>query len=497
VEEHELKLVLAEDAALPEAADLFDGLGRWTDQTVQLDATYYDTIDLRLARAGVSVRFRSDDGWTVKTPIESEADGVRRTEHGLDGRAEARPARAEELVLGWTRGAELAKVAQVSTIRRRLELLDDGRRLAEIDDDRVRTEAVDGPTASFREIEVELGANADPRLLKELGRRVRDAGATVGNGGPLPKVVRALGERALAPPDLPTLGALPRDATVGELVRHAIAASVRRLVEHDHLVRLGDDPEGVHQARVATRRLRSDLRTFERVLDRRWVGELRAELRWLGALLGRVRDTDMLLEQLGQRAERLPEPDRAAVTALAARARETRTRDRAVLLDAMVSPRYLTLLDRLVDAATAPPLLDDEPARRARRLAPKLARRSWKRLRRTVAALPDRPTDEQLHEVRKRAKHARYALEAIAPVTGRNVRRLTASVSAIQDVLGEHHDAIVVTAWLRDAAIASASPSVAFGAGALADTFGADAEARRARWRHQWTRARKRAKSVF
>jgi CHAD domain-containing protein len=497
VEEHELKLVLAEDTPLPEATDLFDGLGPWRDQTVQLVATYYDTSDLRLARAGVSVRFRSDHGWTVKTPIASDAAGLRRTEHGLAGAAGERPALAEELVLGWTRGAALAEVAQVSTDRRRLELLDDDRRVAEIDDDRVRTEAVDGPPMSFREIEVELAAGADTRLLKELGRRMRHAGATVGNGGPLPKVVRALGERALAPPDLPRPGALPRDATVGELVRHAISTSVLRLVEHDHLVRLGDDPEGVHQARVATRRLRSDLRTFAPVLDGRWVGELRAELRWLGDLLGHVRDTDVLLEQLDRRAELLPEPDRAAVTALEARAREIRTGDRAALLDAMLSTRYLTLLDRLVVAAGAPPFLGDEAARRARRLAPELARRSWRRLRRTVAALPDRPTDEELHEVRKRAKHTRYALEAIAPVTGRDVRRLTQRVSAIQDVLGEHHDAIVATAWLRDAAVASGNPSVAFGAGALAETFGAEAELRRARWRRQWRRARKRATSVF
>ena len=50
----------------------------------------------------------------------------------------------------------------------------------------------------------------------------------------------------------------------------------------------GDDPESVHQARVATRRLRSDLRTFEPFLDERFAAELRGELRWLGAELGAV-----------------------------------------------------------------------------------------------------------------------------------------------------------------------------------------------------------------
>ena len=63
-------------------------------------------------------------------------------------------------------------------------------------------------------------------------------------------------------------------------------------------MRRGGDPEVVHQARVATRRLRSDLRTFEHFVDHEWAAELRAELRWLGAELGAVRDVEVLRDRL-------------------------------------------------------------------------------------------------------------------------------------------------------------------------------------------------------
>ena len=74
----------------------------------------------------------------------------------------------------------------------------------------------------------------------------------------------------MAPPELvvPTVGP---NALVGEVARAAITAGVIRILEHDALVRLDGGPEGVHQARVGTRRLRSDLRTFASIFDNEWV----------------------------------------------------------------------------------------------------------------------------------------------------------------------------------------------------------------------------------
>ena len=72
-------------------------------------------------------------------------------------------------------------------------------------------------------------------------------------------------------------------------------------------VRLGEDPEDIHQFRVATRRLRSDLRTFAELFPTEWVAGLRAELAWIGDRIGPVRDTDVLAGRLRAQATTLPE----------------------------------------------------------------------------------------------------------------------------------------------------------------------------------------------
>src|SRR4029077_17095437 len=106
------------------------------------------------------------------------------------------------------------------------------------------------------------------------------------------------GDAADAPPDVAEERRVKGDGTVADLVRAAILRSLRQLVAYDPAIRLSDDPESVHKARVATRRLRSDLRTFRPVLEREWSEPLRAELQWLGRALGKVRDADVLLDAL-------------------------------------------------------------------------------------------------------------------------------------------------------------------------------------------------------
>src|SRR5205814_9825308 len=106
-----------------------------------------------------------------------------------------------------------------------------------------------------------------------------------------------------------TAGALPAGSAAGTVVRHAIATAVIRLLRHDAVVRLDEDPEGVHQARVATRRLRSDLRTFASLLEPAWVAALTEELKWLAEHLGAARDADVLLARLTDRVNLLEGAD--------------------------------------------------------------------------------------------------------------------------------------------------------------------------------------------
>jgi len=499
--EREVKLEAPADFVLPDLSALEGARARPVTE-VPLDAVYYDTADLRLARSGISVRHRIGDatGWTVKLPEDRRAGGLARRELNYGGARGAVPPAISSLLSAFVRSAPLAPVARLRTRRSVVELVDaDGERLAEVVDDDVVVEPLptvaraggDGweqepgsPEVRFREIEVEIDERADARVQKALVRMLRKAGATAPDEQ-LPKLVRALGAPAQAPPDLvePKLRAR---SSAAEVVRAAMTRSLLRLLNHDPAVRLGGDPEDVHQARVAARRLRSDLRSFKRLLVREWRKPLQDELRWLGGELGAVRDADVLLERLQAQVAALPERDREQGAALIGVLERQRERARRALLAAMRSERYLALIERLVDAAQNPQTVPDADER-ADRLLPRLVRKPWKRLARAASDLDASSRDDELHQVRIRAKRARYAAEAAAKVVGKPAARHAKAIARLQTVLGDHQDAVVAEGWLRDNS--RAAPLVA--GELLAAQWEAEAETRAA-WPAVWKRTTKR-----
>ncbi len=278
---------------------------------------------------------------------------------------------------------------------------------------------------------------------------------------------------------------------MAELLRQDLDSAARRLFDHEAGVRLGDDPEAVHQARVGIRRLRSTLRTFQVVLDREWSGALRAELAWMAELLGAVRDADVLLERLRHDLATLPEADADAdVGARLLRRLETgREAHRATLLEAMDGRRHAALRDRVAAAVQAPELLPAAEESALQAALPLVAKR-WRRLRRQVRQAGPDPADEQLHQIRIEAKRCRYAAEAVIPVVGDPARAFAKAVAALQEVLGEQHDAVVAQAWLRQAAASTGTRRPeAFVAGQLVATEHARATAARSAWRKTWNKA--------
>ncbi len=504
--EREVKLGAWPGMRLPDLDGVLPSVTVLALPAQRLSATYYDTADLRLARWGVTVRYRTaepaggdEPPWTVKLPEGLAAGSLVRREIGFAGPEGRVPATVMHLVRGLARGAPLAAVARLRTDRLRLALRDaDGREVAELDDDEVSVLAGRRLAARFREIEVELAEGADPAILDAAVSRLQAAGA--GAPDPTPKVVRALGPGALEPPDV-ALVSLRRDATLADVVRAAIAASAARLMRHDPGVRLGDDAEDVHQARVATRRLRSDLRTFRDLLDPDWMDGVRTELGWLAGLLGAVRDADVLLMRLRSHCARLPEGDAKAAAGLLRRLEDEREADRQALLEAMDSTRYSQLLDAVVAAAAAPTFAEppdaapggaeappDPRTTRAATFLPQLVRRPWRHLKRAVDALGPAPSDEALHEVRIRAKRCRYAAEAAAPLAGKPATRFADEVAELQGVLGDFHDAIVAEAWLRSAARDAPAEQVLAAGELIALERRAAAEGRSA-WKAAWKTA--------
>jgi CHAD domain-containing protein len=254
-------------------------------------------------------------------------------------------------------------------------------------------------------------------------------------------------------------------------------------------VRVGTDDEAVHQARVATRRLRSHLQTFRPLVDEQWATELRDELRWLGDVLGAVRDADVLSARLEKSIERLPMIDRAPSQPLLDGLKQDLDRRRTKLLEAFRGDRYLALLDRLVLAARFPRLLLRVEHASDRDILRDLVRQHWEKLADAVDELPDDPPDAGLHAVRIRAKRVRYAAEAVEPAFGKPARAFARAVTELQDVLGEHQDAVLAAEWLRSNAARTGDESVGFSAGQLAAFEHLGALAAREAWPSAWKQA--------
>lgn len=438
---------------------------------VTLAATYHDTADLRLARAGASLRFRPEAGpdrgdprpWTVKLPAGTP--GIRH-EITRPGAPDTPPPELVALLTAVTRGAPLRPVVVVHSARRGYELRDaTGAVLAELADDTVTVRDGGRVRARFREVEVERAAG-DRALLDRVGAVLAGAGAVAGEF--TPKHVRALGDAAAAPGDPPPAAPLERTPRSGDVVTKAIRASVARIVAHDPLVRLREDlPDGdtpVHQMRVGCRRLRSDLRTFAAKADplvvARWAGPLRHELRWLAGVLGAVRDAEVLRARLRRTADADPlaPMDPSAVARFDAELAARQAAAQSALEAALASDRYRALLDALVDAARSP-ALTPLAATSAREVLPRLVAGPWRRLAYgargvpSAGDLPPEAPDEVWHAVRVSGKRARYAVEAVADAVGGPAPRLARRLAAVQDLLGEHQDAAVAAeTWLALAA---------------------------------------------
>ena len=484
--EREVKLAVPAAFALPDLEDLAAAVDTSPVDERRLETVYYDTPDLRLARWGANLRIRQGEGWTLKLPSTSEGPALTRRELEFPGDASQPPDAAVALVIAYVRRATLVPVASLSTLRRRVQLKNrEGTVLAEVVDDDVSVIQGLRVQSRFREVEVELKDQSAERLLDPILARLRGAGAA--DEDQASKVVRALGARATAVPEVDPL-ALTSASTAGELVRHTIALSVASLMRHDPGVRLGDDLEDVHRARVATRRLRSQLRTFRTLLDTEWASALREDLRWLGGGLGSVRDRQVMAQRVRSRTGALAEDDAPTVADLAAELQAESAEARARLVLDMRTDRYIDLIERLVEASRAP-ALTPEAQQRAAVVVPGLAQRDWRQLRKGIAALPDQPADSELHRIRILAKRVRYAAEAAEPIAGKLAARSAAAAAALQDVLGDHQDSVTAQQWLREA---GRGPR-AFVAGELTALERETAAFDRASWHDAWKKlARKR-----
>ncbi|GLY01108.1 CYTH and CHAD domain-containing protein [Actinoplanes sp. NBRC 101535] len=428
--ETERKYDVPENFELPDLIGAAGIAGVDGAETHDLDATYFDTDDLRLMRNRRTLRHRTgghDAGWHLKTP----GDGTGRKEHRLAGQAaEVVPDELVGLVRGIVRRRPLLPVARLQTHRVETPLRDrSGRVLALVAQDQVRATDENGVQTAWQEIEVEL-VDGDTAVLDAVQRKLAKKGARPASGPS--KVSRALAGRLAAATTTATV-----KGKVNPVFRYA-REQRDAILEHDPAARHGEET-AVHKMRVATRRLRSTLKTY-----RKWfpASPVRDELRWLARLLGAVRDPQVLEARLLAGVEESgPE-----FVPVAQRIRESldgkAAAGRAELAAALDSDRYLDLLDAIDALVDRPSTPGPDPAKRARKVLDKADGE--------LNAARESGVDEQLHESRKTFKQARYAIELIAPEHGKRAERLVDALTGLQDGLGAHQDSVIARETLRE-----------------------------------------------
>lgn len=490
--EQEMKLDVEPGWSVPELTGVIHGARAVALPALALEATYYDTVDLRLARQGTTLRVRREtplgpqegeaaEEWTLKLPSTAAGGVLARQEltwpanapgattRRRPARPPVRPVHPEpaRLVRGITLGLPLVPVAYLATVRERTVVqTSDGRHLAEVDRDSVagrrlldlpgeaRMNGATGlePSARFEEVEVELTPGSAMEVMHAVVARLVQAGAR-----PSPrssKLREVLGDAVTsAGPPLTAAagpGAAPgRARALADVLRQQAGSCLAQVLEHDMALRTDDpDLEHVHKARVAVRRFRTILRSYHRLLHSgetepaaeltAWVGTLRAELRWLGDALGQARDADVRAAAVERDCLGLPLADAEGAAALTAAAAKDRSVARLRLLEAIGSERYVHALQVLQGMAlpgsaggeAAPAALWDALAVPAATGATLMARKEWRALLKAVRRLGPTPSDAALHRARIKAKRVRYLAEVAGPlVTGNSAKAATTTVA--------------------------------------------------------------------
>jgi CHAD domain-containing protein len=480
-------------------------------------AIFFDTVDLRLAAAGVTLQRRTGDdaaGWSVGVTGLARTPGVRsEVTLPLGPRSRTEPPKPlRRMVWASSRGGDLVPVAQLDTDRTVRRLLDPtGRAVLEVADDKitVRRLVVREPGTSWRQIEVDL-PGVEPEVLARVDDRLRKRGLRPADHVPQLQQLLGLDAGAAGPdgtsrrPPKKRKGkqdakgkgknrsreaVTPRltlKSPAGQVVLAYLREQVEQIRHQDLPVRL-DAPDAIHKMRVATRRLRSALATFKPLFDADRVRAMRGELKWLAGELGAARDAEVMRDRLRDavRAE-LPErardgaaaqtdpkhgfawEDVAAVTDDQLGQAYRRAHDR--VLAELDGQRYRSLLldlDRLVESPPFTPRSDQ----RAGKVLTRRVASSYRDVRQLVKQVNKEAAgarqEELLHEARKAAKAARYAGESVTSVFGNDAAAFAAGMERVQETLGEHQDSVVTQQRLRDLALHADSTAAAFTYGRL------------------------------
>ena len=241
-----------------------------------------------------------------------------------------------------------------------------------------------------------------------------------------------------------TLVSVTPDLTVGESFRLIVSGALDHLFAN-HVPVLRGDPGGVHQSRVAMRRLRAALRAFKGVLPYDKRKAFNGELRWFQQRLSPARDWHVFLDETLPLIARSQPKSEAHVDKLRRVAREERRRATLEAVEYLESRRYARMILKLRSWIAS--LENEIPRRELERpvtpFAKSVLRKTQRDLVRESRPLVRLPV-EDVHTLRKSGKKARYATEFFSPLwTGEDIKPYLKMMARLQDKLGSSNDAVV------------------------------------------------------
>lgn len=476
-----------------------------------LSAVYFDTEDMALTRNKLTLRRRtggSDEGWHLKTPAaRGRKEFHAPLSEGAVGEEVVVPESLRREIQVLVRGRALLPIAQVDNERTVIQLCDgDGQSVAEFCDDHVTTWSLlpGGEKKQWREWEIEL-TGGDEDLLTALARATVASGVNLSSSPS--KLVAALGNSWVPP----TVEVLP-EGSPAQLLVAALAAGRDKLLALDPEVRVYAE-DSVHQMRVTTREMRSQLQTFEGIVDPLAVSSVESGLKSLAKVLGAARDAEVALarfQTVFDSGELIGVDLDVEVDILDRLEKELQV-DLDAVWKTLDSSEYFALLDSIDALIAHPPLVevptveesssDDlatdqdkedkdkedkeketkkgkqgkkDKKKSKKAVDPVLAshlQTAWdaveQRHEQAVSAqnLPREDVEDLFHSVRKSAKRLRYA----AAATGlEKTDKLVAACKVLQDCLGESQDAVTARAMIaRFAQAAREEGRDTFGYGVL------------------------------
>jgi len=419
--------------------------------------TYLDTFDWSLMKNKLSLRYRISNGswmYTLKSigPFE---DGIARrmeTEISLDGPMDVPtliPVRQiRKVVDGTIFPRRLLEQVQIRTSRRRYRVISPEAAEIELvfDTSTFALRGLQKPrrVQKLEELEAEI-LNGPEEALQSLSALLSDRFHYLPSKASKFEVAIERFKITI-PSKRPPEGLRPHfDDRLDLAVRKILTYQFQRFCEQLPGVQHDVDTEFVHQARVATRRMRSALRLFREAIPENAATYLGGELKWLGGMFGAVRDLDVFLSNLSRFKKQIESFPTKKKRAFEDWIEKHRRAPLKALCQALESPRYRNFERRLVQFLERPLPVRPRPSlalRPVREVAPVIINEKFDAVVEQGRALLGDSKLKQYHLLRIQMKRLRYASEFMATAYGDALDAFIERAVEIQDCLGELQDTV-------------------------------------------------------